>query len=188
MKPTTLGLAVVAVALASAPARAAPIPIDGIAAVVDDVILYRSEVLARMRHHDAQLAMDPDKRKTELAELYRVFVRRMVDETLIEKDAKRLAIAVTEAEVETGVLAVAAQNKVTREQLENQIARTGFTTASYRAEIRRQLLEGKWIVQRSVGKIDRAKASDPAAFEVALEKQRASVLAELRMRAFLEIR
>ena len=93
-------LAALMVALAGAHANASPpIPIDGIAAVVDDVVLFRSDVVTRMHMHESQLSKDPTKRSAELAELYYVTVRRMVEEALIAKDAQRLHIVVSDADV-----------------------------------------------------------------------------------------
>ena len=188
MKRATF-LAVLVLSLAPAPAGAAPpIPIDGIAAIVDDVVLFRSDVAARMRQHEAQLSKDPNKRRTQLEQLYYGTVRRMVDETLIAKDAQRLRIEVTDAEVTAGIAAVAAQNKLTRAELEAEVVKGGFTVTSYEAEVRRQIVDGKWSVARAMGKVDRKKTSDPAAFDAALEKLRAKALGELKQQAFVEIR
>ncbi len=179
----------ISLALAGARANAAPpIPIDGVAAVVDDVVLFRSDVAARMRMSEGALSKDPTKRAAALAELYHGTVRRMVDETLIAKDAQRLHIEVTDADVSAGVNAVASQNKLTRAELESEVVKTGITMPAYQAEVRRQIVDGKWLVSRAVGKLDRKKTSDPAAFEAALEKFRARALAELKKQAFIEIR
>ena len=182
-------LAALMVALAGAHANASPpIPIDGIAAVVDDVVLFRSDVVTRMHMHESQLSKDPTKRSAELAELYYVTVRRMVEEALIAKDAQRLHIVVSDADVAAGVNAVAAQNKLTRAELEVEVLKTGISMPTYEAEVRRQIIDGKWAVSRAVGKLDRKKTSDPAAFETALEKFRGRALAELKKQAFIEIR
>ncbi len=182
-------LAALAMALSSAPASAAPpTPIDGVAAVVDDVVIFRSDVAVRMRPHEARLSKDPGKRRDELGELYFVTVRHMVDETLIAKDARRLHVDVTDAEVAAGIVAVAAQNKLTPPELEAEVVKAGFTVASYEAEVRRQIVDGKWSVARAMGKVDRKKTSDPAAFDAALEKLRSKALGELKKQAFVEIR
>ena len=182
-------LAALVLLLASARADAAPpIPIDGIAAVVDDVVLFRSDIATRMKTSESQLPKDPTKRAAALAELYYVTVRRMVDETLVAKDAERLHIEVTDAEVARGIDVVATENKITRAQLEAEVLKVGMTVAAYEADVRRQIVQGKWMVSRAVGKLDRKQASDPAAFDAALEKFRAKMLAELKKQAFVEIR
>ncbi|HSO40831.1 MAG TPA: SurA N-terminal domain-containing protein [Labilithrix sp.] len=169
-------------------AARAPVPLDGIVAIVDDVVLFRSDVAERVRHFEPQLPKDPQKRRAELGELSRVMVKRLVEEVLIAKDAKRLLIEVTDAEVSSGIATVAAQNKVTRAELDAEVAKAGFTPASYAEEVRRQVLEQKWLVLRAVDKIDRKKAGDAAAFQRVIEKQRELLLADLRRRTYIEIR
>src|SRR4051794_15614145 len=41
----------------------APVPLDGIAALVDDVRIFRSDVIARARHFEEKLSKDPTKRR-----------------------------------------------------------------------------------------------------------------------------
>ncbi|CAN5778224.1 hypothetical protein BH11MYX4_BH11MYX4_12260 [soil metagenome] len=60
-------------------AARAPVPLDGIVAIVDDVVLFRSDVAERVRHFEAQLPKDPQKRRAELGELSRVMVKRLVE-------------------------------------------------------------------------------------------------------------
>ena len=170
-------------------AARAPVPLDGIVAIVDGVVLFRSDVAERVRHFEAQLPKDPQKRRAELGELSRVIVKRLIEEVLIAKDATRLQIEVTDAEVTSGIATVAAQNKVTRARsLDAEVAKAGFTPASYAEEVRRQVLEQKWLVLRAVDKIHRKKAGDAAAFQAVIEKQRAILLADLRRQAYIEIR
>ena len=168
-------------------AARATVPLDGIVAIVDGVVLFRSDVAERVRHFEAQLP-DPQKRRAELGELSRVIVKRLIEEVLIAKDATRLQIEVTDAEVTSGIATVAAQNKVTRAELDAEVAKAGFTPASYAEEVRRQVLEQKWLVLRAVDKINRKKAGDAAAFQAVIEKQRAILLADLRRQAYIEIR
>jgi parvulin-like peptidyl-prolyl isomerase len=154
-------------------AARAPVPLD---------------VAERVRHFEAQLPKDPLKRRAELGELSRVMVKRLVEEVLIAKDAKRLHVEVSDAEVDAGIVAIAAQNKVTRAELDAEVAKAGFTRASYVEEVRRQVLEQKWLVLRAVDKLDRKKAGDAAAFQALIEKQRELLLADLRRRTFVDIR
>jgi len=169
-------------------AERAPVPLDGIVAIVEDVVLFRSDVAERVRHFEPQLPKDPQKRRAELGELSRVMVKRLIEEVLIAKDAQRLQIEVSDAEVASGIATVAAQNKVTRAELDAEVTKAGFTPASYAEEVRRQVLEQKWLVLRAVDKIDRKKTGDPASFQAVIEKQRELLLADLRRRAYIEIR
>ncbi len=198
-----LGLAVLAIPASSSRARAdeppatgqpraraarAPVPLDGIAAIVDDVVIFRSEVAARARRFEPTLSHDPTKRRVELAAMEKQLLARMIDEILVTKDAKALHIEVTAAEVSTGIASVAQANNMDRKALEAEVKKAGFTRAEYEDEIRRQIAEQRWLLARAAGKIDRKKAADNEAFAAAVEKQRDILLADLRSRAFIEIR
>lgn len=165
-----------------------PAPIDGIAAIVDDVTIYRSDVAARIKRLESTLSRDPSERRKQLAELARGMVGRLVDETLITKDAAALMLEVKSSEVVDAINTAAAANKMDRKRLAADVALAGYSPAEYKEEIHRQLLEQKWLVWRAMNKIDRRKLSDPAALEEAVERQRRILLSELRSRAYIEIR
>jgi parvulin-like peptidyl-prolyl isomerase len=174
----------------AAPARTAraPIPLDGIAALVDDVTIFRSDVAARVRHFEAKLSKDPVKRRIELAEASRTLLSRMIDEVLINKDAARLHVEASDADVTAAIGAVAQQNNMDRKTLDAEVAKAGFSALEYRDELRRQIIEQKWLMVRAGGKIDRKKAPDAASFQAALEKEREALLVDLRSHAFIEVR
>jgi len=113
---------------------------------------------------------------------------RAIDTILIARDCKRLRLEATDAEVAAGIESVAKANNFTRKRLETELANAGFTTLEYQEEIRRQILEQKWLMTRASGKIDRKKAPDAASFQAALEKQREALLVDLRRRAYIEVR
>ena len=198
-RPVVAALALLglAVSASSSPAHAdeprarvarAPVPLDGIAAIVDDVFIFRSEVAARAKRFEATLSHDPTKRRAELAAMEKQLLARMIDELLVTKDAKALHIEVTEAAVNAGVASVAQANNMDRKALEAEVKKAGFTRTEYEEEIKRQIAEQRWLLLRAAGKIDRKKATDNEAFAAAVEKQREILLADLRSRAFIEIR
>ena len=75
-----------------------------------------------------------------------------------------------------------------RKHLEAEVLKAGFSLAEYQEEIRRQILEQKWLMTRAASKVERSKTPDPAVFQAAIEKQRELLLIELRSRSFIEIR
>lgn len=200
-RPPALALLTAALALAisaAAPlARAeeprtrvarAPIPLDGVAAVVDGTVIFRSEVNARARHFEPKLSSNPLVRRKEMAELQKTLLQRMIDEILFMADAARLKIEASDAEVNAGIASVAQANKMDRKQLEAEVMKSGYSLPEYQEEIRKQIIEQRWLLQRAAPKIDRKKVADTAAFQAALEKEREGLLAELRGRAFVEVR
>lgn len=166
----------------------APVPLDGVAAIVDDVLIFRSDVAARAKRFEPTLSHDPTKRRAELAAMEKQLIARMIDEILVTRDAKALHIEVSDAEIDAGVSSVAQANNLDRKALEVEVKKAGFSRAEYREEIKRQIAEQRWLIARAVGKIDRKKAADTEAFAAAVEKQRELLLADLRSRAFIEIR
>jgi parvulin-like peptidyl-prolyl isomerase len=166
----------------------APVPLDGVVAIVDDVTIFRSDVATRIRRLESTLSKDPRERRREIAELEKGMVARLVDETLIRKDAAKLYLLVTDAEVSAAIGTVAAANKMDRQQLDVEVAKAGYSPTEYQDEVRRQILEQKWLVARAMRLIDRKKAADSAALEAAFEKQRKILLLELREHAYVEIR
>ena len=166
----------------------APVPLDGIAAIVDDQIVFRSELDAQARRFEAKLSHDPVQRRVELAAMQKELLARAVDAILIDRDCKRLHLEATDAEVSAGIDTVAQANNFTRKHLEAEVAKAGYSPLDYQEEIRRQILEQKWLIARATGKIDRKKAPDAASFQALLEKQRELLLVDLRSRAYIELR
>jgi parvulin-like peptidyl-prolyl isomerase len=159
-----------------------------IAAIVEDVVIFRSDVAARTKRFESTLSHDPTKRRAELASMGKQILNRMIDEVLVAKDVQALHIEVTDAEVNAGVASVAQANNMDRKALEAEVKKAGFTRIEYEQEIRRQIAEQRWLLARAAGKIDRKKAADAEAFQAAVEKQHDLLDAELRSRAFIEIR
>jgi parvulin-like peptidyl-prolyl isomerase len=178
------------VARAEEPPRVAraPVPLDGIVAIVEDVTIFRSDVAARVRHFEPKMSKDPRERRIERADLAKVMVGRLVDEVLIARDAAKYHVEVTGAEVLAALDTVAASNNMSRKQLDAEVASAGYSPADYQDELRRQILEQKWLLARALGKVDRKKYSDPSAFEAAIEKQRQILTRELRANAYVELR
>ena len=166
----------------------APVPLDGIAAIVDDEIVFRSEIEAEARRSEPKLSHDPVQRRVELAALHKELLAHAIDNILIARDCKRLHLEATDAEVSAGIDSVAKANNLTRKRLEIEIANAGFTTLEYQEEIRRQILEQRWLMTRASGKIDRKKTPDAESFQAALQKQREALLVDLRSRAYIEVR
>ncbi|MBS2011895.1 MAG: SurA N-terminal domain-containing protein [Deltaproteobacteria bacterium] len=75
----------------------------------------------------------------------RELLQRLIDERIEEREAEKQRIAVTEEEIDNGIGEITKQLKLTKEQLLAEVKRHGMTERAYRAEIRRQILEGKLI-------------------------------------------
>ena len=89
---------------------------------------------------------------------------------------------------EDGDCALGDETAAILDELEKEVAKAGYSLVEYQEEIRRQVLEQKWLLLRTSGKVDRKLAADPATFASLMEKQHEQLIAELRANSFLEIR
>jgi peptidyl-prolyl cis-trans isomerase SurA len=83
-----------------------------------------------------------------------VVLDKMVQETLVEQRVKQLGMSVGEEEVERAIQDVERQNNIDRNQLELALQTQGLTMESYRAKLRRQLLEFKLVGREIRDKIE----------------------------------
>lgn len=166
----------------------APVPLDGIAAIVDDAVIFRSDVVSRSKPFLEKLSKDPNERRTQMGQLHKEMLQNLIDEILVGRDAAKAQLTASDAEVSAAVGQIAAANKLDRAQLEAEVKKQGLTQREYEDEIKRQIVEGKWLNLRVAGRIDRGSASDPAKLQQELLTQRALYVTELRNRAYIEIR
>lgn len=139
---------VVAVALgALASARpAAGRVVERIVAVVNDEIILLSELEQRVAPFATQLASVPDaaQRKLRRAQLEGQVLDQLVDDKLIEQQARTHKLTVEEADLERAVQEVMRRNNLTREQLGQALAQEGQSLESYKEQLLRpQLLRLK---------------------------------------------
>ena len=166
----------------------APVPLDGVAAIVDDAVIFRSDVVSRSKPFLEKLSKDPNERRAQVGQLHKEMLQNLIDEILVGRDAAKAQLTASDAEVSAAVGQIAAANKLDRAQLEAEVKKQGLSQREYEDEIKRQIVEGKWLNLRVAGRIDRGASSDPAKLQQELLTQRALYVAELRNRAYIEIR
>ena len=160
--------AALAVAVLHAPAAdarkpaagaAAPAALDSIVAVVEEDVVLRSELDAeinRMSHQlRAQGAQVPPRPQLE-----RQVLERLILLKLQASYAQQIGITVSDEEVDQAVANVAKVNNIAVAQLRDALARGGVSFATYREEVRRQILQGR-VRQREV--IDKIRVTDQEA-------------------------
>ncbi|MFO0554983.1 MAG: peptidylprolyl isomerase [Polyangiaceae bacterium] len=158
------------------PQPANAVVVEKIAAVVgDDAILF-SDVRARatplLRVIARQVPPGPQRTAAE-SQVYKDLILRMVEELLEVQAAERLKITVLPEEIDAAINNVAASQRMTPQQLfEAAAERSGMTELEYRAEIQRQLLEGKLLSQRVRGRIRITEEDLKNAFQRTLREER----------------
>jgi peptidyl-prolyl cis-trans isomerase SurA len=114
-------------------------PIDRIAAVVDESVILRSEldravnnILAQYAGREGQL---PPREVLE-----RQVMERLILVKLQVARAQETGVRVTDQEIDQAIAAIAQQNRVTPEQLRQQVTRDGTSYPEFRTSIRDELL------------------------------------------------
>jgi len=152
MNPRVPAAAVLLSALwLASPAEAEVYQVDRIVAVVDQTPILLSTLQARARPFLAMARQQiEDETQLMIAEskVYRQMLDTLVNEQLIARQAEQQQLTVQDNELEKAIDSVAEQNSMSREELMAEIKRNGLTEPFYRAEIRRQILEGKVLMQR----------------------------------------
>ena len=144
--PTTTTASATPAPAATAPSGPVYRPYDRIIAIVGDRPILQSELLIRARPFHAKLGEVPEKDRPALTkQVYHELAERMVDEILERDFAERNHVAVTAAEIDQALATVAQQNNADLKTVLAEAKKIGLSEEEYRAEIGRQVLEGKLI-------------------------------------------
>ncbi len=124
---------------ATQPAGSAPRPADYIVAVVNSEPITNNEVRARLVRFEQQLAQQgsPLPPRSELA---RQVVERLISEKAQLQLARESGVKVDDAVVDQAEQNVARQNQVEVSDLRRKLAAEGIALASFRDDLRNQLL------------------------------------------------
>jgi parvulin-like peptidyl-prolyl isomerase len=116
--------------------------VEKIAAVVGDNIILASEVeeKAAPMLAEANRISDPSKRSARATALRREVLDRLIDDELILQQATDLKLTVTSEQVDQSIDEIKKQNGLDDEQLREALRGQGMTMASYRADLKKQLL------------------------------------------------
>lgn len=166
--------------------------VDKIVAVVAEVSILRSDVLAAARPFYAKIGK-PEEHAKEVEALHQDILARMIEDVLVAREARRLTLDVRPADIEQAKEWIAKQNKISKEQLETEVKKQGVGKEEYEAELHRQLLAEKWVAMKVRPRVKvpvptSDKPEDQAPFLKALEEERRKAVAELRQNAFVEVR
>jgi peptidyl-prolyl cis-trans isomerase SurA len=111
--------------------------VDGIAAVVEGQVITRSEVEDLVEARSRMGA--PPRLEDSKADA----LESLIEKVLLEKEAGRLGIAVTDEDVESAVVEVRKRNGLDDQAFRAALAGQGMDYASYVAELRSQILRMK---------------------------------------------
>jgi peptidyl-prolyl cis-trans isomerase SurA len=121
------------------PASSSANVIDSIAVVVNDDVITHNEITGRVRSVEARMkasnAPMPDP-----ADLRRQVVEAMIVERAQNQLAKEMGVKVSDQELDRAIGRIAEQQKMSLQEMRNQMEKEGMTYAAFREEIRNEMM------------------------------------------------
>ncbi len=121
--------------------------VDRIVAVVNDEIITLSDLnaaVAQIRLSVEASARGQDTEKV-LEEARRIMLGRLIDDSLLEQEAKKTGIVVRDEEVMETINNILSQKRASMEDLLKSIAKEGLGFDGYKKELRSQIMKMKLI-------------------------------------------
>jgi peptidyl-prolyl cis-trans isomerase SurA len=131
----------------AAPPAAGPYPSDGIAAVVDDQVISVDDLASRIKM--VMLSTNMGDSPESRARIANQVLRAMIDEKLELEEAKRLNVAVTDAEIDKAVASIAKQNNLTVAQLDEILKSHAVDRSALIDQLRASIVWAKLVRQRA---------------------------------------
>jgi peptidyl-prolyl cis-trans isomerase SurA len=171
-----LALGAVAVAGSVAPREANAVVVEKVVAVVGDQAILLSDLQERgapfLRQIAANVPPGPQRSAAE-SQMYKDLLNKLVEEELEEQSAEQTKTVVTTDDLDKALQSIADQQGMTLPQLfDVTTEKTGLTEQQYRAEIKRQVLEGKLLNQRIRGRIHITEEQLKSEYQRTLREER----------------
>jgi parvulin-like peptidyl-prolyl isomerase len=120
--------------------------VDRIVAVVNQEIITFSEIEKWGRPFQKEIQVeDRLERRERIQEVFRKVLDRVIEEKLIEQEARKSGIKVTSKEIEGAVDDVKQRNKIDQEELEKALAAEGLTLEAFKKDLERRILRSKLV-------------------------------------------
>ncbi|WP_409030191.1 peptidylprolyl isomerase [Janthinobacterium sp. CG_23.3] len=169
----------------SAAAAATGKPIDSIAVVVNDDVITRNELAARIKTVERRMKAQ-NVALPEQADLQRQLLERMIVERAQMQLAKEMGIRVDDLTLDRAIGRIAEQQKMTLQELRNQMEKEGTTFAAFREEIRSEIVlqrlrerEVDAKIQISDAEVDNFMAAEQAAAREQVELNLAQIMVRI---------
>lgn len=127
------------VTLCASTAFAAPQEIDKVAAVVDNGVVLESDVTSLMQSVKQQ-AKEANQPLPDDNTLRHQILDRLIMDNIQMQMANKMGIKLTDEDVDKAIAGIAAQNKITVDQLRSRLAYDGLSYSTYRAQIRKEMM------------------------------------------------
>lgn len=120
--------------------------VDRVVAVVNQEIIMFSEVEKWSRSFQEEIqSEDRLERQERIQEVFRKVLEKLIEEKLIDQEAKKFGIKVTGKEIEGSIEELRRRNAVDQEKFEKLLAAEGLTLEALKKEIEKRILRTKLI-------------------------------------------
>jgi peptidyl-prolyl cis-trans isomerase SurA len=121
------------------PAAAAANVIDSIAVVVNDDVITKNELAARVRMIEARMKAS-NAPLPDAADLQRQVLEAMIVERAQQQLAREMGVKVDDQTLDRAIARIAEQQKMSLQEMRNQMEKEGMTYAAFREEIRNEIM------------------------------------------------
>lgn len=129
--------------------------IERVVAVVNGDPLLLSELRTRAAPFLARIMQAPEMQRMSLMQqLYGDLLTQLIDERLLEQEARKLSIAISSIDVERAIQNVQRQSGLKDAEFWEAVRGQGFAPDHYKADVRRQLVRLKVINQKVRSRIN----------------------------------
>jgi len=126
-------------ALTASTAFAAPQVVDKVAAVVNNGVVLESDVDGMMQSVKGQ-AQQAGQQLPEDNVLRGQIIERLIMDNILLQMAKQSGLQISDAQLDQAIGNIAAQNKMSTDQLRSRLAYDGINYGTYREQIRKEML------------------------------------------------
>ena len=120
--------------------------VDRVVAVVNQEVIMFSDVERWSRSFQEEIQTeDRLERRERIQEVFRRVLEKLIEEKLIDQEAKKSGIKVTSKEIEGAIEELRHQNAVDQENFEKLLAAEGLTLEAFKKEIEKRILRTKLI-------------------------------------------
>jgi peptidyl-prolyl cis-trans isomerase SurA len=121
------------------PASSSAHVIDSIAVVVNDDVITKNEIAARVKTIEARMKAG-NAPVPAAADLQRQVVEAMIVERAQQQLAKEMGVKVSDQELDRAIGRIAEQQKISLQDMRNQMEKEGMPYATFREEIRNEMM------------------------------------------------
>ena len=120
--------------------------VDRIVAVVNKEIITLSEVERMIGHLKEEIeGGNRLERRGRINELSRMALEKLIEEKLIDQEAKRSGIKAAAKEIDGSIDEIKRRNAATQEDLEKALAKDGLTLEAFKKEIEKKIIRSKLV-------------------------------------------